>query len=254
MSFPRSVLIVVEPSVIERVTRYVTEPRKRVAVSLELAGQMASTPCRIEKTVALATGISARLDAVVRLRDRAVESHDAMAIDEYAQALWREVAFIGSSSSAVWDQGFGRSLGFLAHPERHALLGASKSTRHLVRAIRYLLNSTSSLAPELAVPRWDAALPAWGGAELASGHVPREFTPWLVELLSGDRWPLGPLAAELFGARSAAEWRDQALAAAFHASRRRGHLLEVDAGVLRARRRSSGVRALDNATPESAVA
>jgi hypothetical protein len=243
MSFPRSALCVVEPSLVARVSRYLTHPKKRVAIALELAGG-ASGSVSPERTLELATGIAARLDTVAALRDRAIESLDATDANDFASAFWREVAGLAAAEHKPFDQGHGRSFGLLAHPERLALVGASPATRHLNRAIRHLVTSVSELTPELAMPGYRPALPAWGGADLASGCIPREFVGWLAQLLGGERWPLEPLAVELFGTHSAREWRIGALRAALAAERRGAHLLELDASTLRARTRNSDIRAL----------
>ena len=244
MAFPRSVLVLLEPSIVAHVARYLTHPKKRDSLALDLASA-ASSP---RESVALASAIAARLNGVVSLRDQAIASLEDSDSEKYAVALWREVAGLAISGNKPLEQGFGRSLGLLAHSERHAFAYAQPATRHLNRAIRHLLSSTAVIAPELAMPGWERALPAWGGEGLASGCIPREFVSWFAQLLSGEHWPLEPLASELFGPRAAAEWRISTLRLALTAERRGAHLLELDSSVLRARiepkTRNSDIRAL----------
>ncbi len=230
----QSLLVPVDPTLVNRVARYLWEPRQRETIALELAtGAPVSTraPAWVAERTA---GIAARLDAVVRLRARALESHAEADAAEYGRRVWNELAWLAATSAAAFVQAPGLSLGRLAHPERFARSELPKHVRHLNRAIRYLLKSTSVVAPELGVPAWEHALPAWGGGGLASGCVPAEFADWLSLLLHGKRFPLEPLAREVFGEHGLAVWRDSALAAAQAAHARHALLLEVDARVLRA--------------------
>jgi hypothetical protein len=173
--------------------------------------------------------------------------------------LFREIAWLGASGGAVFDQGVGRWLGLLADPERFTLVEAPSSIRHLARAVRHLLQSSATLAPALALPGFDDALPRAGGPGYASGTIHGEFMAWTEQLLSGDPWPLKPLASELFGREAAEHWRDVTRRAVKNALRRGGHLLEVDSSVLRARvvperRRDSDIRELRPALHAARVA
>jgi len=235
MSAPQALLIVLEPRTLELFTQYVLEPRKREAAALNLAEAL-SQEDNVAHTVERAAGISARLDTVVRARSLAIETKLSEHAAEYGSIAWRELAWLGSTGGTSWHQGLGRSLGLLANPKRFVLEKTPPELAHLVRALRHLLVSSAALAPRLAMPDWDAALPAWGGPRCASGSVPLDYMTWLLGLLSGDRWPLARLAEHFFGARAAQEWRTTTLAAVNEARQRRAHLLEVDVGALRATR------------------
>ena len=230
----QSLLIPVDPTLVNRVARYLWEPRQRESIALELASralEAARTPAWAAQRAA---GVGARLDAVVRLRSRALESHDELDAMEYGRWIWAEIAWLAATPGTAFALGAGQSLGQLAHPERFTRAEVPHQVRHLNRAIRYLLKSTSVVAPELGVPGWEHGLPAWGGAGLASGCIPAEFADWLSLLLHGKHFPLEPLARELFGECSLSVWRDSTLAAARAAHGRNALLLEVDARVLRA--------------------
>jgi hypothetical protein len=128
----------------------------------------------------------------------------------------------------------------------------------LIRAIRHLLQSGATLVPELWLPGFEDALPGSGGPGYASGVLHGEFMAWTDALLAGDPWPMQALASELFGREAAQEWRDTTRRAVGSALRRGGHLLEVDASVLRARLavkpRTSDVRELRPSLREARVA
>lgn len=239
MSAQQRLLVLVEPSLLDGVARYVAEPRKRESIALGLAARVPGSTGDPERTVQRAAGIAARLDGALSLRSRALDSGSEQDASEYARRIWSEVALLAATLGPSWGEGVGRSLGLLAHPERFTGQPAPAAVRHLSRAVRHLLASTADAVPELALPGAERALPAWGGDGLASGYVPAEFTDWLALLLSGDRWPLEPLAVELFGARAAAAWRDNARRAARAAARNGCHLMEVDLNALRAQRAST---------------
>jgi hypothetical protein len=235
MSAPQALLIVLEPRTVELFTQYVLEPRKREAAALNLA-EAHSSEENVTHTVERAAGISARLDTVVRARSVAIESKLSEHAAEYGSVAWRELAWLGSTGGSSWHQGLGRSLGLLANPKHFVLERTPPELSHLVRALRHLLVSTAALAPRLAMPDWDAALPPWGGPRCASGCVPLDYMTWLLGLLTGDRWPLARLAQHFFGGRAAEQWRTTTLAAVSEARQRRAHLIEVDIGALRATR------------------
>jgi len=251
-------LVLLEPSLLDSVARYLEHPRKREAIALELAARAPDAARSAERTVQRAAGISARLDGAARLRERALASGAEDDAHEYARRLWSEIALLAATHGPSWGEGVGRSFGLLTHPERFTGQGTPTPVRHLSRALRYLLTSVSALSPALSMPGSEHALPAWGGAGLASGCVPADFTEWLGLLLSGERWPLEPLAKELFGERAAQAWRDSARRAALAAHRHGAHLLEVDLSALRAQRSerppASRERGLWSATLEARVA
>jgi len=236
MRASQSLLVVVEPRVLELCTSYVLEPRKREVSALNLAEATSDGALPVARTVERAAGIAARLDAVALARYRAESSGLAHDCFEFQSALWREVAWLGSMASTSFHQGNGCSLGLLAHPRERSPIVMPGEVRHLVRAVRYLLTSTTSLTPRLALPGWESLQPVWGGPGLASGCIPLDYMTWMGGLLTGAQWPIQSLAEHFFGKRTAADWRVTVLAAVAEASRRRAHLLEVDAGLLRASR------------------
>jgi hypothetical protein len=265
MAASHRLLVPVEPSLIDAVARYVEAPRKRESIAIGLAARAPQAPACAERTLERAAGIAARLDAAARLRERALASGDLVDRAAWQQRFWGEVALLAVSTAPSWGEGLGRTLALLAHPERVSGTSASRSVQHLSRAIRHLLRSVCELAPQLdssrggpaqrpaldrcipreLAPQLDSpsdedSLPAWGGRGLATGCVPAEFTAWLGLLLTGERWPLRPLAEELFGARAAEAWRDNARRAARAAERRSAHRLEVYLEALRAPRSRRG--------------
>lgn len=233
MSMPQRLLVLVDPTLVDDVSRYVAAPRKREAIALSLAARGPASAGATE-VIERAAGIAARLDGAVRARALAETTRSSDDAANYGRRVWNEIAWLSATSGQSWGEGVGRSLAFLAHPERFALAGAPRAVRHLSRAIRHLLSSTADVAPALALPGWEAGLPAWGGSGFASGCIPAEFTEWLGLLLSGERWPLENLATELFGASGARAWRDNARRAARAAARSGCHLLEVETRSLRA--------------------
>lgn len=236
MSAQQRLLVLVEPTLLDQVARYLEHPLERESIALALAARVPGSADDPERTVQRAAGISARLDGAVRLRERALASGSADDGAAQARRIWSEVALLAATLGPSWGQGVGRSLGLLAHPERFTGQAAPAKVRHLSRALRHLLGSTAALCPALLLPGTEPALPAWGGDGLASGVVPAEFAEWLSLLLSGEAWPLGALASELFGARAAESWRENARRAARAAARNGCHLLEVDLNALRAQR------------------
>jgi hypothetical protein len=228
----KTFLLPVGPALIDCVARYLLEPRKREATALELAAR--GTDLDSATAVQHAAAIGARLDVAVRLRARALATGDSSDAVDYGRRLWNEIAWLAATPGIAYGQGAEHSLGWLAHPERFTFAELPRSVRHLSRAVRYLLRSTSTIAPDLALPGWEAALPAWGGSGLASGCIPAEFTDWFSLLLRGNRFPLEPLAREVFGDLEIGSWRDSALCAVLAAHSARAHLFEVDASVLRA--------------------
>jgi hypothetical protein len=232
----QSLLVVVEPRILELCSSYVLEPRKREVAALNLAEATSDSALPVSRTVERAAGIAARLDGVVRARYLAESSGRPEEMWEFESTLWREIAWLGSLACTSFHQGNGCSLGLLAHPRERTPIVMPGEVRHLVRAVRYLLTSTTSLTPRLALPGWETVQPVWGGPGLASGCIPLDYMTWMGGLLTGPRWPVQALAEHFFGRRTADEWRVTALAAVSEASRRRAHLLEVDAGLLRASR------------------
>jgi len=227
------ILVVVEPALIDRVASYLDEPRKRESIVLSLA-EPAAGPASTTGTVERAAALAARLDGLVRARN-AVRSGGLEATHEYARRLWNDLAWLAASAGPSWAQGGCCSLAMLAYPERHSMSSdVTRSVRHLSRAVRYLLTSTARVAPTLGLSDCELALPAWGGSGRASGCIPAEFSAWLIQLLSGARFPLEPLAKSMWGAAAAHAWRKQAVDAAVVATWRGGHLVEADASVLRA--------------------
>lgn len=236
MSETQALLVVVEPRLIELTASYVLEPRKREASALNLAEATYQGSLTLARTLERAAGISVRLDRVVAAREQALQSRLAVDAAEYGRIAWSELAWLGASSGSSWHQGSGRSLALLAHPRALHAAPAPKHLQHLARALRYLLGSTAGLSPRLAITGWELGLPAWGGPGLASGCVPLDYTTWMGGLVTGLEWPLRPLVEHYCGKAGAEEWRVTALAAITEAAKRRAHLIELDAGALRASR------------------
>jgi hypothetical protein len=236
MRASQSLLVVVEPRILELCTSYVLEPRRREVAALNLAEVTSDGTLPVARAVERAAGIAARLDGVIRARYQAESTGHAQDCHDFQSALFREIAWLGSMASTSFHQGNGCSLGLLAHPRERTPIVMPGELRHLVRAVRYLLTSTTSLTPRLALPSWETLQPVWGGPGLASGCIPLDYMTWMGGLLAGTHWPIQALAEHFFGKRTAAEWRATVQAAVSEASRKRAHLLEVDAGLLRASR------------------
>ncbi|MFI5297611.1 MAG: hypothetical protein ACHREM_05885 [Polyangiales bacterium] len=196
-----------------------------------------------------------QLDSAAAVRATALRpgANDVSArLSDYATSTWAWLARIFARTSPCLWQGRNRWLGGAAFPETFSIqttvtsigvdAGAASSdsaalTRFMaesqantrrqlasksVQSLRRLLVSTGELAPALALPNWEAALPKEGGGNLASGAVRHEQLDALTRVVREAQ------AARELPYESGDEWAEIVVAAATHAKAAGAHLVEAD--------------------------